>query len=535
MAKQGDPLRDKLVRVKKGTIDVPTLQGRGSEDLAPGDHLHDQYSPVSHHHRTKPLQYDLEFHRTWFRDETGNIINAVPAPADFTSFQWQWEVPDNVTQITISAVGGGGGGGSGVNMIPYGEPDDDGGGGGGAAGTAQIDYKMNVSTGDILLIEIGHGGKGAPYVAENQDGEEGESGGQTVITNLTSDPGNPLILNGGDSGKGGGWSVSTYSGNFLGGGQSRGGSGVGGAASGGDGGRYIDGIEYLSEDGGDSTNFQGGNGGTDDTFGNSESHPLYGGGGGGASPFGAGGDGGNAGTWYEYGHGNNVSAANESRLNPSNPHYITNVKGQNAKGPGAGGGGSGAYHYYAEDFEAGTSLWNHDVYEYFLITTDTTIRDQFKYQTFLSIGNYRYKTVFNTFDIDFDLKDGGGITTHSFFWDEDYNKDGVAYPMADINYQSADLAWRYYDQTNWSAGGSFWRNYNWDTNPGLIVRTKKPKGLSFVYGEFDQKTLKGNFELWVLGGVYTGTAYYPFNSSLKPTAGNGGDGVLFLHYEVDIV
>jgi len=98
-----------------------------------------------------------------------------PRIQKFTS-SGTFTVPPGVEIIYVTGYGGGGGGGSGAahSTYPYG-------GGGGASGVMGLRIPLGVQPGDTLSIAIGAGGQGGQSVTGRQFGQNGTSGGATIV------------------------------------------------------------------------------------------------------------------------------------------------------------------------------------------------------------------------------------------------------------------------------------------------------------------------------------------------------------------
>lgn len=141
---------------------------------------------------------------------TGLTFTATGTTADYRF--WEFTAPVSMV-LTVYAVGGGGGGGSGGD-----HPNDYGGGGGGGGGGGAGAYRVYLNAGDIVRVEAGFGGTGAPGGGLNSSGNPGQAGKSSrVLVN-----GSPIATgNGGNPGGGG-----------VGGGSGAGGAGgVGGSGS----------------------------------------------------------------------------------------------------------------------------------------------------------------------------------------------------------------------------------------------------------------------------------------------------------------
>ncbi len=150
-----------------------------------------------------------------------------------------WQVPCNVTAITVDvygAGGGAGGGGGGSNGGLYNTR-----GGGGGGGGAYTSVTISVTPGSVFTYSVGAGGCGGDNGSDGQRGDDGNPGASTTFTGTAAGGGAVNLLAGGGA-RGGSGSGS---------GNSPGGGGAGGTASGG----------TTNTNGGNGSSGSGGNGG----------------------------------------------------------------------------------------------------------------------------------------------------------------------------------------------------------------------------------------------------------------------------------
>lgn len=189
-----------------------------------------------------------------------------PGNCGNTPVSGTWEVPCNVSAITVDvygAGGGAGGGGGGSNGGAFNTR-----GGGGAGGGAYSSITINVTPGSTFTYTIGAGGCGGDNGSDGSSGDAGNAGGSSsfVGADAASTAVN-LLAGGGARGNGGSGS-----------GNNPGSGGIGGTASGG----------TTNTDGTGGSAGSGGNGGA---------------GGAGAGPAGGAGGTGNNGAGFSYGGG----------------------------------------------------------------------------------------------------------------------------------------------------------------------------------------------------------------------------------------
>ena len=166
-----------------------------------------------------------------------------------------WQVPCNVTAITVQLYGGGGGAGGGGGGSDGGVFNTRGGGGGG--GGAYSSITLSVAPGDVFNYTVGAGGCGG---ANGSDGERGDDG--TAGTGSTFSGGNVSLTAGGGARGGSGSGSETDPGTGGAGGQASGGTtndagAAGSNGSGGNGGPGGAGAGPLGGAGGASTNNPG--------------------------------------------------------------------------------------------------------------------------------------------------------------------------------------------------------------------------------------------------------------------------------------
>lgn len=166
-----------------------------------------------------------------------------------------WQVPCNVTAITVQLYGGGGGAGGGGGGSNGGLFETRGGGGGG--GGAYSSITLSVVPGDVFTYSIGAGGCGG------SNGSDGERGGEgTAGTGSTFSGGNVSLAAGAGARGGSGSGSENDPGNGGGGGQASGGTtndagAAGSNGNGGNGGAGGTGAGPLGGAGGATTNNPG--------------------------------------------------------------------------------------------------------------------------------------------------------------------------------------------------------------------------------------------------------------------------------------
>jgi len=204
-----------------------------------------------------------------------------------------WQVPLNVSSITLKAWGGGGGGGAASN-----------GAGGGGGGGAYSEATIQVTAGEIYTITVGGGGSGGVYTIGSPGDANGDAGNPSVVIN----PSNSTVLTAA-GGAGGGGGLGTLSGlEII---QNNGTGGLGGTGT-----------------------YNGGTGGT--------ANNTSGSGGGGAGSAGIGGNGSTSGP----GIGGQGSPNIAPFIGGNGGSQRSNNGTGNAGGlPGAGGSGARAWNY----------------------------------------------------------------------------------------------------------------------------------------------------------------------------------------------
>lgn len=168
-----------------------------------------------------------------------DVTIAGPGGCNAGAITGTWQVPCNVTAITIHVYGGGGGAGGGGGGSNGGLFNTRGGGGGG--GGAHASTTINVIPGSTFSYSIGAGGCGGGNGSDGNRGDDGSNGGSTTFSG-TALGGATITLFAGGGARGGGGSGS---------GNSPGGGGAGGTASGG----------TTNDAGGNGNAGNGGNGG----------------------------------------------------------------------------------------------------------------------------------------------------------------------------------------------------------------------------------------------------------------------------------
>ncbi|MFD9305422.1 hypothetical protein ACFWCB_22670 [Streptomyces sp. NPDC060048] len=123
------------------------------------------------------------------------VVKAFNSPGVF-----EFEVPDGVTSIRVTAVagGGGGGGGGGNNNGPL-----TGGGGGGGASGSVVSCTIEVGSGLDLQVMVAKGGAPGKGGGRNQNGAAGGTGGDSGVA-VEEDRVKPVVtISGGLGGSGG--------------------------------------------------------------------------------------------------------------------------------------------------------------------------------------------------------------------------------------------------------------------------------------------------------------------------------------------
>ena len=109
------------------------------------------------------------------------------------SGSFTFTVPPGIYNLTVD-IGGAGGGGGGGEEVGVGSA-----GGGGGGGGYQLNQSFPVVPLEVLTIQVGKGGDGAPYVGRTTNAPAGAGGGTTSLSGIKG----ALIATGGDGGAGG--------------------------------------------------------------------------------------------------------------------------------------------------------------------------------------------------------------------------------------------------------------------------------------------------------------------------------------------
>ncbi|HLP49682.1 MAG TPA: T9SS type A sorting domain-containing protein, partial [Chitinophagales bacterium] len=168
-----------------------------------------------------------------------DVVIDGPGACSAGNITGSWQVPCNVTAITVHAYGGGGGAGGGGGGSNGGLFNTRGGGGGG--GGAHASSTIIVTPGSTFTYSIGAGGCGGANGSDGERGDDGNAGGNTTFSG-TADGGGAVNLFAGGGARGGSGSGS---------GNNPGSGGAGGTASGGS----------SNDSGGAGNGGSGGNGG----------------------------------------------------------------------------------------------------------------------------------------------------------------------------------------------------------------------------------------------------------------------------------